>query len=150
MTEILAQEIGNLHAWFEENKRDFPWRKEPTPYHVLVSEIMLQQTRASVVIPYFEKWMRRFPSVQALAEADLDEVIKLWEGLGYYSRARNLYAAAVQIEREFGGKIPDSKEELSRIRGLGPYTVGALLSFGFNKRAVAVDGNVTRVLALFL
>jgi A/G-specific adenine glycosylase len=144
-----VQEIFNLHAWFEANKRDFPWRKEPNPYHVFVSEIMLQQTRASVVIPYFERWIERFPTVQALAEANLDEVIKLWEGLGYYSRARNLHMAALQINREFGGKIPDSKEQLSQIRGLGPYTVGALLSFGFKKKAAAVDGNVTRVLARY-
>ena len=112
--------------------------------------MMLQQTRASVVIPYFERWMDLFPDVRALASSPLERVIKAWEGLGYYSRARNLHAAAQQIVDRFGGEIPSSQEDLETIRGLGPYTIGALLSFGFQKRAPAVDGNVVRVLSRYL
>ena len=138
-----------LDSWFLEHRRPFPWREEPTPYRVWVSEVMLQQTRAQVVVPYFERWMRLFPDIQALAKAPLDQVIKVWEGLGYYSRARNLHAGAQQIVRKYNGKIPSSREELLEIRGLGPYTVGAILSFGFKQRAAAVDGNVMRVLARF-
>lgn len=143
------KQIHKLHDWFRENQRDFPWRVERTPYRVLVSEIMLQQTRASVVVPYFEKWMELFPTPQALAEASLEEVIKCWEGLGYYSRARNLHAAAKQIVKEFEGKIPEDPELLAKIRGLGPYTIGAILSFAFRKKAAAIDGNVSRVLSRY-
>jgi A/G-specific adenine glycosylase len=143
--------MKELHDWFEANKRDFPWRKERTPYKVWVSEVMLQQTRASVVVPYFEKWLALFPDVASLANAPIESVIKTWEGLGYYSRARNLHSGAKQILERFSGNIPGTAEELRSIRGLGPYTVGAILSFGFSKRAAAVDGNVTRVLSrLFL
>ena len=141
--------MNHLHSWFLENRREFPWREVRTPYRVLVSEIMLQQTRASVVIPYFERWMKLFPSVESLAKAPMEQVIKAWEGLGYYSRARNLHAAARQIVEQFGGEIPDCGEKLATIRGLGPYTVGAILSFGFQKRAVAIDGNVARVLSRY-
>ncbi|MDP1608274.1 MAG: A/G-specific adenine glycosylase [Chlamydiales bacterium] len=143
------KEISQLHQWFEANKRSFPWREKKNPYAVLVSEIMLQQTRASVVVPYFEKWMERFPNIETLAEASTEEVIKLWEGLGYYSRARRLHAAAQQIVREFEGKIPSTKEKLMTIAGLGPYTVGAILNFGFHQRAPAVDGNVARVFSRY-
>lgn len=143
------KEISQLHEWFEANQRDFPWRVEKTPYKVLVSEIMLQQTRASVVVPYFEKWMEAFPTFEALAEAPLEKVIKLWEGLGYYSRARRLHAAALYVVEKFGGNLPETNDELASIPGLGPYTVGAILSFGFQKRAAAVDGNVARVLARY-
>lgn len=138
-----------LHDWFFQNKRDFPWRTEPNPYKVWISEVMLQQTRASVVVSYFERWMALFPHVEALAAACLPQVIKAWEGLGYYSRARNLHQGAIQIVEQFGGQIPNNKEDLSLIRGLGPYTVGAILSFGFRQRAVAIDGNVTRVLTRY-
>lgn len=138
-----------LHDWFFKNKRDFPWREDPTPYKVWISEVMLQQTRASVVIPYFERWMGLFPDVKTLAATSLAQVIKAWEGLGYYTRARNLHQGALQIVERFGGQIPNTREELSSIRGLGPYTVGAILSFGFNQRAVAIDGNVTRVLSRY-
>lgn len=110
---------------------------------------MLQQTRASVVIPYFERWMELFPDIKTLANAPLEMVIKAWEGLGYYSRARNLHLGAKQMVEQFGGKIPLKREELLAIHGLGPYTANAILSFGFHKRAAPVDGNVTRVLARF-
>lgn len=150
MLDVMTEtEISELHEWFRENKRDFPWRSEKTPYRVLVSEIMLQQTRASVVVEYFERWMKQFPTLKVLAEARLEEVIKAWEGLGYYSRARNLHKAAQQIVEEFGGNIPDKPELLAKVRGLGPYTIGALLSFGFQKKAAAIDGNVARVLSRY-
>lgn len=141
--------MKDLNCWFSQNQRPFPWREERTPYKVWISEVMLQQTRASVVVPYFLRWMEIFPNVHALANASLDEVIKVWEGLGYYSRARNLHKGAQQIVARFDGKIPDSKEDLDSISGLGPYTVGAILSFGFQKRAAAVDGNVARVISRY-
>jgi len=141
--------VKELHSWFESNYRPFPWREKRTPYKVWVSEVMLQQTRASVVVPYFLKWMERFPDVSSLAAASVEEVIKMWEGLGYYSRARNLHTGARQITAQFNGEIPRDRAALETIRGLGPYTIGAILSFGFQQRAAAVDGNVARVLARY-
>lgn len=138
-----------LESWFEENQRDFPWRINRTPYRVWISEVMLQQTRATVVIPYFLRWMELFPDVKSLYKAPLDQVIKAWEGLGYYSRARNLHSAAKEIVEKFGGEIPSSEKDLLSIRGFGPYTVGALRSFAFQQRAAAVDGNVLRVVARY-
>lgn len=128
-------------------RRPLPWRSERSPYATLVAEVMLQQTQAAVVIPYFERWLKRFPTVVDLAWADEATVLKHWEGLGYYSRAKNLHAAAKKITEEFGGEFPDSEEALRSIRGIGPYTVGALLSFAFQKRIPAIDGNVTRVIS---
>jgi len=142
-------EIQALKRWFLEVQRDFPWREDPSPYRVWVSEVMLQQTRAEVVVPYFERWMARFPTVEVLAEAPLDEVIKLWEGLGYYSRARNLHQGAQQIVRDYGGKLPNSADKLKKIKGIGPYTVGAILSFAFHQKVPAVDGNVLRVMSRY-
>ena len=142
-------DTNKMIAWFEENKRDFPWRENRTPYRVWISEVMLQQTRATVVIPYFLRWMDLFPNVKSLYMAPLSQVIKAWEGLGYYSRARNLHLAAGQMIEEFGGEIPDTKEALLSIHGFGPYTAGAVLSFAFQKRAVAVDGNVVRVISRY-
>lgn len=139
-----------LKNWFLREKRDLPWRVNPTPYAVWVSEVMLQQTRVSVVIPYFELWMKRFPTIQHLAEAEEDEVIKLWEGLGYYSRVRNLHAGARFIMKHFSGTLPDNAPDLAKIKGLGDYTIGAILSFAFHKRIPAVDGNVIRVLSRYL
>jgi A/G-specific adenine glycosylase len=142
-------DASTLKRWFDVRKRDLPWRHSVSPYRVWISEVMLQQTQVAVVIDYFERWMQRFPTVQSLAEASLDEVLKMWEGLGYYSRARHLHAAARQIVEEHRGEIPSRREELERVKGLGPYTIGALLSFGFHKRAAAVDGNVIRVLTRY-
>ncbi|HEY4254876.1 MAG TPA: A/G-specific adenine glycosylase [Chlamydiales bacterium] len=138
-----------LHTWFTETKRPLPWRDAPTPYRVWISEIMLQQTRASVVVPYFERWMTLFPDVYALSQAPLEAVIKAWEGLGYYSRARNLHASAKEIVRSWNGKLPHTKEALLALPGLGSYTTGAILSFGFHQRAAAVDGNVIRVMSRY-
>lgn len=139
--------LEKLKSWFNTEKRELPWRKNLSPYAVWVSEVMLQQTQVDVVIPYFLRWMTHFPTIQDLANAPLAEVIKLWEGLGYYSRARNLHAGAKQVLEQFAGKIPISKKELLTIKGLGPYTVGALLSFAFHQKTAAVDGNVIRVLS---
>lgn len=134
-----------LLAWYDENKRDLPWRKESNPYYTWVSEIMLQQTRVDTVIPYFNRFIEQFPTLESLAEADEDEVLKAWEGLGYYSRARNLHTAVKEVKEQYGGVVPRDKEKISRLRGIGPYTAGAILSIAFNIPAPAVDGNVMRV-----
>lgn len=138
--------VKQLRPWFLKNKRDLPWRKAPSPYHVWISEVMLQQTQVNVVIDYYNRWLKQFPTVQKLAEAPLEEVLKCWEGLGYYSRAKNLHKGAKYIVENFNGSLPEKKEELLQIPGLGPYTVGAIRSFAFHQRAAAVDGNVMRVL----
>lgn len=138
-----------LKHWFCTQRRDLPWRRNPTPYAVWISEVMLQQTQVAVVVPYFERWMQRFPTIKALAKAPLDDVIKMWEGLGYYSRARHLHAGAQHLINDFKGKLPEDQENLKKIKGLGPYTIGAILSFAFKKKCAAVDGNVMRVLARF-
>lgn len=138
-----------LETWFLANKRSFPWRDNPTPYRVWISEVMLQQTRATVVVGYFEQWMTQFPTIQTLANAPIEQVIKTWEGLGYYSRARNIHKAAQIILRDHGGELPSCPQKLSELPGLGPYTVGAIISFGFRQKAVAIDGNVTRVVSRF-
>lgn len=146
---MLTFDQPSLIQWFQKEKRDLPWRENPSPYAVWISEVMLQQTQVLTVIPYFERWMARFPTIHHLAEASLDEVIKLWEGLGYYSRARHLHEGARYIVKFFQGHLPDNAEELSKIKGLGDYTIGALLSFAFHQRRAAVDGNVLRVLSRY-
>ncbi len=146
---VMTLPIHLLRTWFEQEKRAFPWRENSSPYHVWVSEVMLQQTQALRVVEYFNKWMALFPSVHHLARANEAEVLKVWEGLGYYSRARQLLQAARTIVERFGGEIPVDPELLAQIKGLGPYTVGAILSFGFHKRSVAIDANVVRVLTRF-
>ena len=145
----MNEDIEALKKWFLNRRRIFPWREDASPYAVWVSEVMLQQTRAAVVVPYFLHWMERFPTIQALAAAELDDVIKAWEGLGYYSRARNLHAGAQLIVKEYEGRLPQSAEELQRIKGLGPYTVGAIRAFAFKQKAAAVDGNVLRVMTRY-
>lgn len=142
-------DCDSLKDWFHQTKRDLPWRQSPTPYAVWISEVMLQQTQVAVVVPYFLRWMERFPTIQSLAEAPLDTVLKLWEGLGYYSRARNLHEGAKTIVMNFGGILPSDEASLSTIKGLGPYTRGAILSFAFHQKKAAVDGNVIRVLSRY-
>lgn len=141
--------IHRLRAWFLAEQRDLPWRQTTDPYAVWISEVMLQQTQVAVVIPYFLRWMERFPTIRQLAQASLDDVIKCWEGLGYYSRARNLHAGAKMLVENFNGQLPSDEEQLKQIKGLGPYTIGAILSFAFHQKAAAVDGNVLRVLARY-
>ncbi|ANH79135.1 A/G-specific adenine glycosylase [Candidatus Chlamydia sanziniae] len=136
-----------LKKWFIKNKRSLPWRDNPTPYSVWVSEVMLQQTRAEVVINYFIEWMEKFPTIKSLAEAKEEDVIKLWEGLGYYTRARHLLEGARMVMEQFHGELPDDAIALAQIRGIGPYTIHAILAFAFKRRAAAVDGNVLRVLS---
>ena len=143
----MHRELERLKIWFQREKRDFLWRKDSSPYAVWISEVMLQQTQASVVTAYFERWMERFPSISALAAAGEEEVMKAWEGLGYYSRARHLHAGAKWLSAHHKGELPDSEEELCRVKGLGPYTVAAILSFAFHRKAAALDGNVARVMA---
>ncbi len=142
-------EITKLKRWFINQCRDLPWRNHPSPYAVWVSEVMLQQTQVAVVIPYFERWMQRYPSIQHLAAAPQEEVLKMWEGLGYYSRARNLHAGAQYVVEHHAGILPNTAEQLSHIKGLGTYTIGAILSFAFHQRMAAVDGNVLRVLTRY-
>lgn len=135
----------SLLYWFERNMRDLPWRKDRDPYKVWVSEIMLQQTRVDTVIPYFNRFIERFPTIEALASAPEDDVLKHWEGLGYYSRARNLQSAVQEVQEQYGGVVPDNPEEISKLKGVGPYTAGAILSIAYGKPEPAVDGNVMRV-----
>ena len=135
-----------LLEWYAGHARTLPWRSEPTPYRVWVSEIMLQQTRVEAVKPYYERFLAALPDHHALAACPQDRLMKLWEGLGYYSRARNLQAAARQIEEEYGGEIPSEYEELLKLKGVGRYTAGAVASIAFGRRAAAVDGNVLRVI----
>ena len=136
-----------LLSWYDENKRDLPWRRSKNPYHIWVSEIMLQQTRVDTVIPYYERFLDWFPTVESLANAPEDRLLKAWEGLGYYSRVRNMQTAAQQIMSEFEGKFPSTYEGISSLKGIGPYTAGAISSIAFNLPQPAVDGNVMRVLA---
>ncbi len=137
-----------LCAWFEKSARDLPWRKKHRdPYEVWLSEVMLQQTRVDTVIPYFEKFLKRFPNAQSLASASLDEVLHLWSGLGYYRRARELHAAAGEVVKRYGGTLPAEALELRTLPGIGPYTAGAIASMAFGKVEPLVDGNVSRVLA---
>jgi A/G-specific adenine glycosylase len=136
-----------LVAWFRAGHRDMPWRRTRDPYAVWVSEIMLQQTRVETVTPYFERWMQRFPTVRALAEAPLDDVLTHWAGLGYYARARNMHAAAQAVVTTHGGSFPSQPEAVRALPGVGPYTAGAILSIAFAQAEPIVDGNVVRVLA---
>ena len=136
-----------LLSWYDENKRDLPWRRSKNPYHIWVSEIMLQQTRVDTVIPYYERFLDWFPTVETLANAAEERLLKAWEGLGYYSRVRNMQKAAQQIMNEFEGKFPSTYEGISSLKGIGPYTAGAISSIAFNLPQPAVDGNVMRVLA---
>ncbi len=141
--------IEALRIWFLAHKRDLLWRRNPTPYQVWVSEVMLQQTQVAVVEGYYQRWMTQFPTIEALAAAPLEQVIKAWEGLGYYARVRHLYSGAQQVVAQWGGQLPQTREELATIKGVGPYTVGAILSFAFHQKAAAVDGNVLRVLTRY-
>jgi A/G-specific adenine glycosylase len=135
-----------LLAWYQANRRDLPWRRTRDPYSIWVSELMLQQTRVETVIPYYHRFLERFPSVNALAEAPLDDVLGQWAGLGYYSRARNLHEASKIVSKQHGGVVPSEAEELLALPGIGRYTAGAVASIAYERPEPVVDGNVIRVL----
>jgi A/G-specific adenine glycosylase len=143
----LAKFREHLQGWFRQFQRDLPWRRTKDPYRIWISEIMLQQTRVAAVIPYYEKFLERFPDVRSLAEAPQDEVLRLWSGLGYYSRARNLQKAAQQIAAKHGGNFPRTATEVLALSGIGAYTAAAILSIAFEERHAVLDGNVARVMA---
>ena len=139
-----------LLKWHDENARDLPWCGETDPYRIWISEIMLQQTRTETVAGYYHAFLEAFPDVYALAEADEEQVFKQWEGMGYYSRARNLHKAAKLIASEYGGRLPDTYEGLLKLPGVGDYTAGAIASIAFHRRELAMDGNAVRVLSRVL
>ena len=139
-----------LTEWYRTSERPLPWRQSPTPYHVWLSEIMLQQTRIEAVIPYYERFLRELPDVASLAAVEDERLMKLWEGLGYYSRARNLKRAALTVMEQYGGELPSTAKELRRLAGIGPYTAGAVASIAFGQPEPAVDGNVLRVVSRLL
>ena len=145
--ERLREAAARIVEWYSASRRVLPWRESPTPYHVWISEIMLQQTRIEAVIPYYERFLAELPDVRALAEVGEDRLLKLWEGLGYYSRARNLKKAAIVIMDEYSGTFPQTYAELVKLPGIGEYTAGAIASICFDEKVPAVDGNVLRVIA---
>ena len=147
MQKDLKAIAAPLVAWYQSHKRELPWRRDKNPYHVWISEIMLQQTRIEAVIEHYYAFMAALPDVASLAAVEEEKLLKLWEGLGYYSRARNLKKAAVKIMEDFGGTFPRSKKELLTLPGIGDYTAGAIASICFGEPVPAVDGNVLRVLA---
>ncbi len=150
LPQTITQIRARLLAWYRHNKRDLPWRDETDPYRIWISEVMLQQTQVATVVPYYERFLRRFPSLAAVADASLSEVLKAWEGLGYYARARNLHRAAVELVQKHGGRFPQTYAELRRLPGFGDYTAGAVASLAFGQAVPAVDGNAKRVLARLL
>jgi A/G-specific adenine glycosylase len=141
---------AKLLAWYDANKRDLPWRRSRDPYAIWISETMLQQTRVETVIPYYARFLERFPDVEALASADRDDVLQHWAGLGYYSRARNLHDAARSVVDDFAGELPRDADALKSLPGIGRYTAGAVASIAFDRPEAIVDGNVARVLARVL
>ena len=147
---ILKQLPSLLLPWFSRHRRELPWRRDREPYHVWLSEIMLQQTRVEAVRGYYERFLERLPTVGALARAEENELLKLWEGLGYYSRVRNLQKAARRILDDYGGVFPRTYDEIRALPGIGPYTAGAICSICFELPTPAVDGNVLRVISRFL
>lgn len=136
-----------LILWYHTKKRDLPWRKTKDPYKIWLSEVILQQTRVAQGSPYYEKFVQNYPTVKALANADEQEVLRLWQGLGYYSRARNMYTTAKIVVNDFDGIFPSNYEDLLKLKGIGPYTAAAIASFAFDEKVAVVDGNVFRVLA---
>ena len=145
--EILEKLPGALLPWYDENRRELPWRQDKEPYHVWLSEIMLQQTRVEAVKGYYARFLQALPDIESLARCDDDQLHKLWEGLGYYSRVRNLKKAAIQIVENYGGRFPSRYEDIRALPGIGDYTAGAICSICFDAPTPAVDGNVLRVVA---
>lgn len=140
----------SLLRWYHSNKRDLPWRNTNDPYKIWVSEVMLQQTRVDTVISYYHRFLKAFPTIYDLASANRQIVLKHWEGLGYYSRARNLHDAAKTVVSEFNGTVPNTFKEINQLKGIGPYTSAAILSIAFQKKYAVVDGNVIRVITRYL
>lgn len=147
MINQLKQITEPLLLWYRSNARDLPWRRTSDPYHIWVSEIMLQQTRVAAVLGYYERFLQAFPSVNALAESSEEQLLKLWEGLGYYSRARNMKKAAQTIVNDLNGVFPDNYNDLLKLSGIGEYTAGAIASAAYGEKVAAVDGNVLRVIS---
>lgn len=147
---LILEILPRIVSWYRENKIALPWRNEPTPYHVWISEIMLQQTRIDAVLSYYARFLEALPSIEALASVDDDRLMKLWQGLGYYSRARNLKKAAIAVMERYSGELPPSAEELEKLPGIGAYTAGAIASIAYGKPSPAVDGNVLRVISRML
>lgn len=139
-----------LVDWFNREKRDLPWRQTTDPYKIWVSEVMLQQTRVDTVIPYYKRFLEKFPTPEVFAYAPQEDILKTWEGLGYYSRVRNLQAGVREVVETYGGVVPDNRVDISKLKGVGPYTAGAVLSIAYGKPEHAVDGNVMRVLSRVL
>lgn len=145
--EKIASFRRTLLNWYDNEKRDLPWRRTKNPYHIWISEIMLQQTQVVTVIPYYERFLDWFPTIESLANAPEEKILKAWEGLGYYSRVRNMQKAAQEIMENFGGIFPDNHKDILSLKGIGPYTAGAIASIAFGLPEPAVDGNVMRVMA---
>lgn len=143
----ITQDRNDLLLWYHENKRQLPWRKSREAYKIWISEVMLQQTTVAAVVPYYDRFLKRFPTVQTLAHASLPEIYEVWAGLGYYSRARNLHKAALVIANDFNGSFPKSAKELLQLPGFGPYTSRAVASLAFNEPVGVLDGNVIRILS---
>ncbi|MEO4055459.1 A/G-specific adenine glycosylase [Solibacillus sp. CAU 1738] len=148
--EYKKQFRQTLVDWFNKEKRDLPWRQTKEPYKIWVSEVMLQQTRVDTVIPYYNRFLERFPTAESLAYAQEEELLKMWEGLGYYSRARNLQAGVREVVETYNSVVPNNRTDISKLKGVGPYTAGAILSIAYGKPEHAVDGNVMRVLSRVL
>lgn len=140
----------SLVEWFNREKRDLPWRHTSDPYKIWVSEVMLQQTRVDTVIPYYNRFLEKYPTLESLAYAPQEELLKMWEGLGYYSRARNLQSGVKEVVEKYSGNVPNNRHDISKLKGVGPYTAGAILSIAYNQPEHAVDGNVMRVLSRVL
>ena len=140
--EKIASFRRTLLNWYDNEKRDLPWRRTKNPYHIWISEIMLQQTQVVTVIPYYERFLDWFPTIESLANAPEEKILKAWEGLGYYSRVRNMQKAAQEIMENFGGVFPDNHKDILSLKGIGPYTAGAIASIAFGLPEPAVDGNV--------
>ena len=147
MKQELKQVVEPIVKWYQEQEKTLPWKQDKEPYHIWVSEIMLQQTRIEAVKKYYTRFMKELPTIHDLANVPEEKLLKLWEGLGYYSRAKNLKKAAIQIEQEYGGKIPTSYTELLKLSGIGEYTAGAIASISYKEKVPAVDGNVLRVVS---
>ena len=151
VNELYKEQVRkSLVSWFLEEKRDLPWRNTTDPYKIWVSEVMLQQTKVDTVIPYYERFIAKYPSLESLSNADEGELLKEWEGLGYYSRARNLQTGVREVVEQYGSVVPSTRKEISKLKGVGPYTAGAVLSIAYGVPEHAVDGNVMRVLSRLL